>query len=48
MRNEKLSNPGLLGLIAFGMTTVLLGFLIPRPLAAGLPIKTGSRACPGI
>jgi len=26
----------------------LLWFLIPRPLAAGLPIRNGSRACPGV
>jgi succinate-acetate transporter protein len=48
MMNEKLSNPDPLGLMAFGMNTVLLGFLIPSPLAAGLPLKTGSRACPEV
>ena len=26
----------------------LLWFLIPRPLAAGLSMKNGSRACPGV
>ncbi len=26
----------------------LLGFLIPRPLAAGFPLKIGPRACPGV
>jgi len=29
-------------------TKAFINFLIPRPLAAGLPIKIGSRACPGV
>jgi len=27
---------------------LFIKFLIPRPLAAGLPFKIGSRACPGV